>query len=84
MMKGLEHLSFEEGLRAENVQPGIRKACRGEVINMYKHLNRGCKEEGVRFFSVVHKDRTRDQGHKLEHGRCSMNTGRAHCCWESD
>lgn len=43
---------------------------------MYKHLYRGCKEEGVRFFSVVPRDVTRASGHKLKHRRCCMNTRR--------
>ena len=37
MMKGLEHLFYEERLRAGTVQPGQEKA-QGDVINVYQYL----------------------------------------------
>jgi len=41
MMKGLEHLSYEERLRAGTVQPGEEKAQGGS----YKCLKGRCKED---------------------------------------
>lgn len=39
----------------------------GNVINVYKYLNWGCKEDEASFFSVVSSARIRGHIHKLEH-----------------
>ncbi|KAK4810524.1 hypothetical protein QYF61_004487 [Mycteria americana] len=43
-----------------------RRLGRGDLINVYKYLKRGCKEEGGRLFSV-------DKRHKLKHRRFCLN-----------
>ncbi|KAK4812717.1 hypothetical protein QYF61_015036 [Mycteria americana] len=71
-MKGLEHLCYEERLRAGTVQPGAEQA-QADLIRVCKYLEGGCGEDGARLFSVVPRDRTSGHGHKLEHGGVPLN-----------
>ncbi|KAK4828607.1 hypothetical protein QYF61_000059 [Mycteria americana] len=77
MIKGLEHLFYEERL---TVQPGEEKA-QGGSINVNKYLKGGCKDHRARLFSVVL--RTRGSGHKLKHRRLCLNF-RKHFFFEVD
>ncbi|KAK4826182.1 hypothetical protein QYF61_006044 [Mycteria americana] len=68
MMKGQEHLYYEERLRELGL---VQKAERG---TLYKYLKGGCKQDRAKLFSVVPSDRTRGNGHTLKHRRFSLNT----------
>ena len=71
MIKGLEHLLYEERLRDLGLS-SLEKTGKGSYQYL-EYLMGGSQVDGARLFSAVPTDRTRGDGHKLERRKSHLD-----------
>lgn len=65
-MKLQEHVVYEERLEELEMFTLEKNMFKEDLMKVNKYLKRGCKEDGARLFSVMPRDKARDNGHKLK------------------
>ena len=76
MIKGLEHLSYEERLRELGMLSLEKRRLQGDLVAAFQYLKESYKKDGEVLFTRVDNDRTRGNGLKLKEDRFRLDIRR--------
>ena len=76
MIKGLEHLSYEESLRELGLFSLEKRKLRGDLIAAFQYLKGAYKQEGECLVTRVDSDRTMENCFKLRQGKFRLDIRR--------
>ena len=69
VVRGVEHLSYEERLRELGLFSLQKRRLRGDLIAAFQYLEGAYKRVGEGFFTRVCSERTRGNGFRLKESR---------------
>jgi len=73
MIRGMEHLPYEERLKQLGLFSLQKRRLWGDLITAFQYLKEAYKKAGEGLFTRACSNRTRGNGFKLKEGRCRLN-----------
>ncbi|PKU48709.1 hypothetical protein llap_1033 [Limosa lapponica baueri] len=73
MIRGLEHLCYEDRLRELGLFSPEKRRLWGDPIAAFQYLRRAYRKDGESLFTKACSDRTRENGFKLEKSRFRLD-----------